>query len=221
MDIGHAPKESPVLGHGHIDPGTVEDRRAQAAEDGDHDGRRDGGSRHRPEELGGGELADADHPLHPLHRKGQDIDDVDHEIDQGDAQRSDQQAQGDVLFRPLDLLRRAVDRVPAVIGPEDGDQGQPEGREDAGPQGFSARKELSEARDARPFSQDQPEDRDGRHRSQPEKGEDVLDDDPGLDAEVVDGGQEDDRPGGQKLSGGERIGHTEKGHLQDDGLGGQ
>ena len=82
MDIGHAPEESPVLGHGHVDPGTVEDGRAQAAEDGDHDGRRDGRSRRRPEELGGGELADADDPLHLLHRQGQDIDDIDHEIDQ-------------------------------------------------------------------------------------------------------------------------------------------
>ena len=121
----------------------------ETAEDGDHD---QSGKERRAaaaEQGRGGQLADADDALHPVERQGQEIDEVHQDVDRGDGQDPERQAARDRPLRIPDLLGRAVDRVPAVVGPEYGDERESERFEDGG-EGRAGREQRMEIRASAP-----------------------------------------------------------------------
>src|SRR4030042_1145480 len=118
MNIAHAAEKESVFGHGQVNSGAKQDVPAQAAAYRYGDRAGNDRCRVRTEELTRDQLADPDDPAHPVHGQGKNINHVDQNIDERDAQGPDHQPERDVPLRPLDLFRGAVHGIPAVIGPE-------------------------------------------------------------------------------------------------------
>ena len=129
----------------------------------------------RAEKGRGGQFADADDPAELLDGQGQQIDEVDQDIDDGDGQDAQGQAAGNGALRVAYLPGRAVDRVPAVVRPEDGHEGQPERLEDAG-EGRSRREQGMEIHAARLDAEEDAQADKRGDGTETEYGQQVLDD---------------------------------------------
>ena len=122
---------------------------------------------------------------------GQDVED-----DDGD--RADEDAQGQVLLRVLDLAGAVGRRLPALIGPERGDQADAEGAEEG--QVERAGAGLDEVADgAMTLGEEEDADDDDADGARLEVGRPVLEPRAPAEADIVDGPEEGDEGGGDEL----------------------
>ena len=155
-------------------------------------------------------LADPPRRRHLLEAEGAQVDEVDQGIEHHHDDRAPHQPEGQGALRVPHLARREGRAVPAVVGPQRGDHGDP----DPGEEGHVGQRPEQGHRPPRLDREGQDRERDDR--ADPEHGQEVLHPGALAQADVVDGGQHQDGERGRHLAARQRPGPRAHRHRQQD-----
>jgi len=196
MRCGDFLEKDSVPGHGEIDARRAEDVLVGRAQDREEDDEGDERGADRPDGQVHGVAGDAIGLGDGPDGKHVEVGQVGDDVKTDDAQRAQQDPQGEVPLRPLDLTQAVGRGLPALVSPEHGDQGDPEIAQEAGierPRGRG--NEVGRV----PLGEDEDDARDRHQGDRLDDRQGVLQVRPRPDADVVHGRKEDDDADGDRL----------------------